>query len=116
MAASTPEDPYEVQFQLSSYCHNFTVLQHDIMQVLQVQHTASPDEIKSAYRKLALRNHPDKNQGASAEEAAEKFQKIATAYGDYLQLSPVDWCICEQTLCQNGLPVLTRANGAFLLL
>lgn len=60
MAASTPEDPYEV---------------------LQVQQTASPDEIKSAYRKLALRNHPDKNQGASAEEAAEKFQRIATAYG-----------------------------------
>jgi len=87
-----------------------------MIQVLQVQQTASPDEIKSAYRKLALRNHPDKNQGASAEEAAEKFQKIATAYGDYLQLSPVHWFICEQTLCQNGSPVLICANGAFLLL
>lgn len=51
------------------------------LQVLQVPRTASEDEIKSAYRKLALRYHPDKNQGSNADEAAEKFQIILTAYG-----------------------------------
>ena len=52
-----------------------------LLQVLQVAKTASADEIKSAYRKLALRYHPDKNQGANADEASQKFQIIVTAYG-----------------------------------
>lgn len=52
-----------------------------VLQVLQVPKTASGEEIKSAYRKLALRYHPDKNQGANADEASQKFQVILTAYG-----------------------------------
>lgn len=32
-------------------------------------------------RKLALAYHPDKNQGAQAEAAAEKFREVSTAYG-----------------------------------
>lgn len=35
----------------------------------------------NADRKLALAYHPDKNQGAQAEAAAEKFREVSTAYG-----------------------------------
>ena len=50
--------------------------------MLQVQRTATGDEIKTAYRKLALRHHPDKHQGADAEEASLQFQQVVTAYGE----------------------------------
>jgi DnaJ-class molecular chaperone len=46
--------------------------------VLDVPETATPDEIKKAYRKLSMLYHPDKN-GNSAE-STEKFQKISEAY------------------------------------
>jgi DnaJ-class molecular chaperone len=38
---------------------------------------ASPEEIKSTYRKLSLKYHPDKNQ---SPEAAEKFIAVGKAY------------------------------------
>ena len=57
------------------------VCKFGVLQVLQVSRTASAEEIKAAYRKLALRYHPDKNQGANADEASQKFQIILTAYG-----------------------------------
>jgi molecular chaperone DnaJ len=46
--------------------------------VLGVARTASDDEIKKAYRKLARENHPDANQGAPAAE--ERFKEIQGAY------------------------------------
>ena len=50
----------------------------DYYEVLEVARTASDQELKSAYRKLAMRYHPDKNPGdASAEE---KFKEAAEAY------------------------------------
>ena len=46
-------------------------------EILGVDKKASQDEIKSAYRKLAMKYHPDRNQGS--EEAAEKFKEINEA-------------------------------------
>jgi len=50
----------------------------DFYSVLGVQRSASDDEIKKAYRKLAMQYHPDRNNGA--REAEEKFKEITEAY------------------------------------
>lgn len=51
----------------------------DYYQVLGVDKKASADEIKKAYRKLAVKWHPDKNPNNKAA-AEEKFKKISEAY------------------------------------
>ena len=51
----------------------------DYYEVLGVAKNASADEIKKAYRKLALKYHPDKNPGD--KEAEEKVKEAAEAYG-----------------------------------
>ncbi|KAH9854172.1 DnaJ-domain-containing protein [Lenzites betulinus] len=55
----------------------------DLYDVLTVKHDASPDDIKKAYRRLALRFHPDKlttaSEGAKAD-ASTKFQQVGFAY------------------------------------
>ncbi len=50
----------------------------DYYEVLSVPRTVSADEIKKAYRKLALKYHPDRNPGN--KEAEEKFKEISEAY------------------------------------
>lgn len=50
----------------------------DYYEILEVQRNASEAEIKKAYRKMALKYHPDKNQGDKGAE--EKFKEAAEAY------------------------------------
>ncbi|MBQ5626518.1 MAG: DnaJ domain-containing protein, partial [Bacteroidaceae bacterium] len=51
----------------------------DYYEVLGVDKNASANDIKKAYRKLAIQYHPDKNPGD--KEAEEKFKEAAEAYG-----------------------------------
>jgi molecular chaperone DnaJ len=50
----------------------------DLYEVLEVERTASADEIKRSYRRLARQFHPDANPGDDAAEA--RFKEIAAAY------------------------------------
>ncbi|MBZ7986772.1 molecular chaperone DnaJ [Campylobacter canadensis] len=50
----------------------------DFYEILGVSKNSSADEIKKAYRKLALKYHPDRNQGN--KETEEKFKEINAAY------------------------------------
>jgi molecular chaperone DnaJ len=52
----------------------------DYYEVLGVAKNASDDDIKKAYRKLAMKYHPDRNQGDAAREAEEKFKEVKEAY------------------------------------
>ncbi|MEY2953460.1 MAG: hypothetical protein RLZZ401_1547 [Pseudomonadota bacterium] len=52
----------------------------DFYEILGVPKNASDEEIKKAYRKLAMKHHPDRNQGDSANEAEAKFKEGKEAY------------------------------------
>ena len=50
----------------------------DFYEVLGISKSASPDEIKKSYRKLAMKYHPDKNAGN--KDAEGKFKEVKEAY------------------------------------
>lgn len=53
-------------------------IKRDYYEILEIEKTATPDEIKSAYRKMAMKYHPDRNPGN--KEAEDKFKECAEAY------------------------------------
>lgn len=53
-------------------------MKKDYYEILEISKTATADEIKKAYRKIALKYHPDRNQGN--KDAEEKFKEAAVAY------------------------------------
>ncbi len=54
-------------------------MSRDYYEILGVDRSSTPDQIKKAYRKLAMQFHPDKNPGDKAAE--DKFKEAAEAYG-----------------------------------
>lgn len=54
-------------------------MSQDYYELLGVSRTASPDDIKKAFRKLAMQHHPDRNQGNKAE-AEKKFKELNHAH------------------------------------
>ncbi|XP_041957963.1 dnaJ homolog subfamily B member 5 isoform X1 [Alosa sapidissima] len=58
-------------------CLSIKAMGKDYYKTLGIQSGANEDEIKKAYRKMALKFHPDKNKDPNAEE---KFKEIAEAY------------------------------------
>ena len=50
----------------------------DYYEVLGVERDATPEQMKKAYRKLAVQYHPDKNPGN--KEAEEQFKELGEAY------------------------------------
>jgi hypothetical protein len=57
----------------------------DYYEVLGIQRTSTDQEIKAAYRKLALQYHPDRNPD-DTEAASEKFKEITEAYTILMEL------------------------------
>ena len=53
-------------------------MQHDYYELLGISRDASDADIKKAYRKMAMKYHPDRNQGDNDSE--ERFKEIQKAY------------------------------------
>lgn len=59
------------------FCFRALKMGKDFYKILEIKKGATDDEIKKAYRKLALKYHPDKNKSPGAEE---RFKEVAEAY------------------------------------
>ena len=70
--------PRAIQSICSTPATNDMATQRDYYEVLGIERSASDGEIAGAYRKLAVKYHPDKNPGD--EEAIERFKEAAEAF------------------------------------
>ena len=61
-----------------SFARGRKAVKRDYYEVLGVGRTANGQELKAAYRKLAIKYHPDQNQGNN--EAEEQFKELTEAY------------------------------------
>ena len=52
----------------------------DLYEVLGVSKNATEAEIKKAYKRKAMKYHPDRNQGGDSKQAEEKFKEVSQAY------------------------------------
>ena len=66
----------------------------DYYDVLGVNKSANKDELKKAYRKLAMKYHPDRNPDDS--QAAEKFKELSEAYEMWCCLVGSEMCIRDR--------------------
>lgn len=66
-------------FELLSAMMTMVTSDINYYEILEIHRSSTDMEIKKAYRKLAMKWHPDKNPD-NAEEAAKKFQEIGEAY------------------------------------
>jgi molecular chaperone DnaJ len=86
----------------------------DYYEVLGVLQDASPDDVKKAYRKLALTNHPDRNPGDAA--AVDRFKEASEAFeilGDTQKRSRYDRYGHAGVSGANGGPVFNDVNDIF---
>ncbi|NXP54156.1 DNJB8 protein, partial [Heliornis fulica] len=86
----------------------------DYYKVLGLQKSASQDDIKKSYHKLALKWHPDKNP-SNKEEAEEKFKAVAEAYkvlSDPQKRSLYDSSV-EESSSYRGRSAMGTQNSSF---
>ncbi len=79
----------------------------DYHKVLGVRKDASSDEIKRAYRKLALLYHPDRNKDGGAEE---RFKEISEAYAILTGKEPVPQVVASPGGRRSGREVVDWAS------
>jgi hypothetical protein len=79
----------------------------DYHKVLGVRRDASQDEIKKAYRRLALQYHPDRNKDAGAEE---RFKEISEAYAILTGKEPVPQVVAGPRGRRGGREVVDWAS------
>ena len=79
--------------------------------LLGVNKNATDEELKKAYKKLAMKYHPDRNKGDKREEAEKKFKKISQAYS--ILSDPEKRKTYDQfgkEAAQNGMPDMSNFN------
>ena len=78
--------------------------QKDYYQILGVSRNATLDEIKRAYRRIAMQSHPDKNRGD--KRAEERFKEASMAYQALIELGPQhigdESSETDRTTAENG--------------
>lgn len=71
----------------------------DYYQILGVEKTASEEDLKKAYRKLALKFHPDKNHAPGATEAFKGIVQIFFNVGACGNVNSLYAIVCGFVLC-----------------